>query len=50
MQKALARLMNGSGELPQSMVASGIAGGNFMALFASHPPLEVRIQALNNVR
>ena len=47
MQKALARLMNGSGELPQSMVASGIAGGNFMALF---PPLEVRIQALNNVR
>lgn len=50
MQKALARLMGGSGDLPQSMVASGIAGGNLMALFASHPPLEVRIQALNNVR
>lgn len=50
MQKALHRLMGGSGELPPSMVASGIAGGNLMALFASHPPLEVRIQALNNLR
>lgn len=36
-----------AGELPANMAASGIAGGGgFMALFASHPPLEDRIAAL----
>ena len=35
------------GALPQSMQASGITGGpGFMGLFASHPPLEDRIKAL----
>jgi heat shock protein HtpX len=33
--------------LPQNMVASGISGG-MMSLFATHPPLEVRIAALQN--
>ncbi len=36
-----------SGALPQSMQAFGIAGGGgMMALFASHPPIEERIAAL----
>jgi len=37
-----------SGDLPQALQAFGIAeGGNrFMALFASHPPIEQRIAAL----
>jgi heat shock protein HtpX len=37
-----------SGDLPQALQAFGIAeGGNrFMALFASHPPIEERIAAL----
>ena len=50
MQNALRRLGNLHTEpLPQSMAASGIAGGKggFMALFATHPPLEQRIAALN---
>jgi heat shock protein HtpX len=52
MQKALGRLMNLHTEpLPQNMAASGIAGGSsWMALFSSHPPLEVRIEALNRQR
>ncbi|MCL2344906.1 MAG: protease HtpX [Desulfobulbus sp.] len=50
MQNALRRLGNLATEpLPQSLAASGIAGGKegFMALFATHPPLEQRIAALN---
>lgn len=47
MQNALRRLGNLHTEpLPKSMAASGIAGGNLMALFATHPPLEERIAAL----
>ena len=49
MQNALRRLGNLHTEpLPQNMAASGIAGGKggFMALFATHPPLEERIAAL----
>ncbi|UCV15408.1 protease HtpX [Quatrionicoccus australiensis] len=48
MQNALRRLGNMHTEpLPQSMAASGIAGGQgWMALFSSHPPLEERIAAL----
>ena len=34
------------GELPKNMAASGIAGGRLSGLFSSHPPLEVRIEAL----
>jgi heat shock protein HtpX len=39
-----------SGQLPQSMQAFGIAGGGsgLMALFASHPPIEERIAALQS--
>ena len=50
MQNALRRLGNLHTEpLPQNMAASGIAGGKggFMALFATHPPLEERIAALD---
>ena len=37
--------------LPSNMASSGIAGGSsFMALFASHPPLEQRIAALQQQR
>lgn len=45
---ALARLGGlEAGALPQSLQASGIAGGSgMMALFASHPPIEARIAAL----
>jgi len=48
MQNALRRLGSMHTEpLPQSMAASGIAGGQgWMALFSSHPPLEERIAAL----
>jgi heat shock protein HtpX len=49
MQNALRRLGNLHTEpLPQNMAASGIAGGKggFMALLATHPPLEERIAAL----
>lgn len=49
MQRALGRLAGmAPGELPQSMNAFGIAGGNrgWGALFATHPPLEERIAAL----
>ncbi len=50
MQNALRRLGGLHTEsLPQSMAASGIAGGGqgWMALFSSHPPLEQRIAALD---
>lgn len=45
---ALARLGGlQAGELPKSFAASGIAGsGGLGALFASHPPIETRIAAL----
>jgi heat shock protein HtpX len=45
---ALARLGGlAPGELPQGMAASGITDKpGFMSLFASHPPLEARIAAL----
>ena len=52
MQHALARLAGvPPGELPQSMNAFGITGGNkgWGALFASHPPMEERIAALQNL-
>lgn len=35
-----------AGELPKSFQASGIAGGKMASLFASHPPIEERIAAL----
>jgi len=50
MQNALRRLGSMHTEpLPQNMAASGIAGGagGIQALFATHPPLEQRIAALN---
>ena len=38
------------GQLPQALQASGISGGGgMMALFASHPPIEQRIAALQAV-
>ncbi len=49
MVNALARLGGvHAGELPQSMQALGISGGNkgWSALFATHPPLEERIAVL----
>ncbi len=39
-----------AGGLPQSLQAFGVAGGNVMALFASHPPIEQRIAALSGTR
>ena len=53
MMHALARLGGvPPGELPQSMQALGISGGNggWGALFATHPPLEQRIAALRAVQ
>jgi heat shock protein HtpX len=53
MMHALARLGGvPPGELPQSMQALGISGGNggWGALFATHPPLEQRIAALRSVQ
>ncbi len=35
-----------AGKLPREMAASGIAGGRVLALFSSHPPIEMRIEAL----
>jgi heat shock protein HtpX len=47
MIRALARLGGvEAGELPKSFQAAGIAGGALGALFASHPPIEQRIEAL----
>jgi len=52
MIKALARLGGvAAGELPKSMAASGISDkAGIMALLSSHPPIEVRIAALQNRR
>lgn len=52
MIRALARLGGlQPGALPKSFEASGISGGRAIsALFATHPPIEARIQALQNVR
>ena len=53
MQQALARLGGlQPGALPSSMAALGISGsgGGWGALFATHPPMEQRIAALNNLR
>jgi heat shock protein HtpX len=48
MINALKRLQQGHTEsLPDEMAAFGIAGGKMAELFASHPPLEKRIQALS---
>ena len=47
MISALQRLQQGSQQsLPDEMAAFGISGTKMEALFASHPPLEKRIQAL----
>ena len=46
---ALQRLQQSQPEpLPDEMAAFGIAGGGLHELFASHPPLEKRIEALQN--
>ena len=53
MQHALMRLGGiHDGGLPQSMAASGIAGGGggWGALFATHPPMEERIAALQTLQ
>ncbi|MES2318918.1 MAG: protease HtpX [Pseudomonadota bacterium] len=54
MQQALARLGGLTpGALPSSMSASGISpsgSGGWGALFSTHPPMEQRIAALNNLR
>jgi heat shock protein HtpX len=53
MMRALARLGGlDPGELPKSVAAMGISSraGGFMALFASHPPMEERIAALQHLR
>ncbi|NGY03588.1 protease HtpX [Solimonas terrae] len=49
---ALQRLQAAHGEssLPQNMTAMGITGGQLARLFASHPPLEVRIAALQQAQ
>jgi len=47
---ALKRLQQGHTEsLPDEMAAFGISGGKMAELFASHPPLEKRIAALQQV-
>lgn len=45
---ALERLKaaHGQSTLPENMTAFGISGGKFAQMFASHPPLDVRIAAL----
>jgi len=49
MISALERLQQRHSEsLPQQFTAFGITGGKLASLFASHPPLEVRIAALRN--
>jgi heat shock protein HtpX len=52
MVNALARLGGlAPGELPKSMAASGISDkAGFMAMFSTHPPIEVRIAALQGKR
>lgn len=48
MINALERLKMAAGQpdLPEEMAAFGITGGKLAKLFASHPPLDVRISAL----
>lgn len=47
--QTLSLMPGGHSSLPKNMQAFGIAGGSsVMALFASHPPLEARINALRN--
>lgn len=49
-QEALAKVPN---QLPDSLTAFGISSGfskHFLAAFATHPPLEVRIEALRALR
>ena len=43
---ALERLKGGVAPMPDGMKAFGIGGGGMMALFSTHPPLDVRIAAL----
>ena len=52
MMHALARLGGlQAGDLPQSIAVAGItAPAGFMALFASHPPIEERIAALRGIK
>ncbi len=52
MVHALARLGGlQAGDLPQSIAVAGItAPAGFMALFASHPPIEQRIAALSGIK
>jgi len=51
MISALQRLQQRHPEpLPQQLAAFGISGGKLANLFASHPPLEVRIAALRNAQ
>ena len=46
---ALQRLQQSHAEpLPDEMAAFGISGGKLQAIFASHPPLDARIEALRN--
>lgn len=48
---ALQRLQQSQTEsLPDEMAAFGISGGKLQAIFASHPPLDARIEALRNAR
>lgn len=48
---ALRKLQQGSNEpLPDEMAAFGISGGKLQSLFSSHPPLEKRIEALEQNR
>jgi heat shock protein HtpX len=51
MMRALARLGGlPPGELPKSMTGFGITDhSGFMALFATHPPIEERIRALQAI-
>jgi heat shock protein HtpX len=47
MSAALRRLGNlSTQQLPDSMKAMGISGGKLSSLFATHPPIEKRIAAL----
>ena len=50
MVAALEALKRGVAPLPDGMAAFGIGGGGMMALFSTHPPLEVRIAALRSNR
>lgn len=46
MVAALERLKAGTAPMPDGMAAFGIGGGGMLALFSTHPPLDVRIAAL----